>query len=209
MSGSSSSYAGVSNSAASLSRKETDGIVTRSNSYDTALRQLREMGFTDDARNREVLATTNGDVKAATEILCRLPSNTVSSAHGRTASASDDDKAIQLWNMGFHDEAKNRDALRRTGGNVEVAAALLVEERSTAKRTIEQPASASSQAVGSLQQEQQRKQHKLPLSQSSSILDMSPSELMPTQKTQFTDVNTYSPNAYSSLNGSQVNQAFG
>ncbi|PKK64793.1 hypothetical protein RhiirC2_90067 [Rhizophagus irregularis] len=73
------------------------------------------MGFTDHARNREVLNTTNGDLSAAIEILCRLPSGSAPSASSSIVSnISSDDKLTQLWNMGFQDEAKNRDALRRT-----------------------------------------------------------------------------------------------
>ncbi|CAJ0634665.1 4439_t:CDS:2 [Entrophospora sp. SA101] len=128
--------------------------------YDNSLRQLRDMGFTDNTKNREILNTTKGNLSSAIEILVRLPppsssnstagdsknsisntttttatsksrisTNSNASSNSLSSSSNIDDKLVQLWNMGFQDEPKNREALRRTGGNLEVAAALLLEAR--------------------------------------------------------------------------------
>jgi hypothetical protein len=139
--------------------------------HDSALRQLKDMGFTDNARNREVLNTTNGDLSAAIEILCRLPSGSAPSTPTRSSTIpniSSDDKLTQLWNMGFQDETKNRDALRRTGGNVEVAAALLIEARNTENLNNNNANIPKVNPSAHSQTEQQRKQIELPISQSSS-----------------------------------------
>ncbi|RGB27328.1 hypothetical protein C1646_391179 [Rhizophagus diaphanus] len=144
------------------------------------------MGFTDHARNREVLNTTNGDLSAATEILCRLPSGSAPSTSSSIVSnISSDDKLTQLWNMGFQDEAKNRDALRRTGGNVEVAAALLLEARNAESLNNNIASSPKSNPSVNPQIEQQRMQIKLPISQSSgqSLINSSSSKQIPFQNT--------------------------
>ncbi|KAL1921815.1 uncharacterized protein VTP21DRAFT_10457 [Calcarisporiella thermophila] len=112
-----------------LKHQSSEPILFRENeSFFIALQKLSEMGFHDNDRNRRVLNTTSGDLKAAVEILSRLP-GAGRPMPLRAHSTSDDEKLSQLWNMGFMDEQKNRDTLRRTGGNVEVAAALLAEER--------------------------------------------------------------------------------
>ncbi|RIA96942.1 hypothetical protein C1645_338076 [Glomus cerebriforme] len=154
------------------------------------------MGFIDNSRNREVLNTTNGDLSAAIEILCRLPIGSTQSTSTRSSTIpniSSDDKLTQLWNMGFQDEAKNRDALRRTGGNVEVAAALLVEARNSEslKNNNNANSSKSNPSVNP-QTEQQRIQIKLPISQSSnqSLSDSSSLQPISFQQSQTTTQNS-------------------
>ncbi|GBB87827.1 hypothetical protein RclHR1_14310004 [Rhizophagus clarus] len=168
-------------------RAANDSIIKYDNehgNHDSALRQLKDMGFTDHARNREVLNTTNGDLSAAIEILCRLPSGSTSSTSSSTIpNISSDDKLTQLWNMGFQDEAKNRDALRRTGGNVEVAAALLLEARNAKNLNNNNASSPKPNPSVNYQTEQQRMQIKLPVSQSSSpsFIDSSSSQQISSQ----------------------------
>ncbi|RIB11444.1 hypothetical protein C2G38_107055 [Gigaspora rosea] len=148
---------------------------------DALLRQLKDMGFTDTTKNREVLSTTNGDLNSAIEILCRLSiGNSTSNELARSSASSNtsnDDKLVQLWNMGFHDEAKNRDALRRTGGNIELAAALLVESRT----------SATTNNTNSITKSQSE-QRKLQLTQSQSLIDSTPSPQISTQSQNLVDL---------------------
>ncbi|CAG8539979.1 7220_t:CDS:2 [Acaulospora morrowiae] len=130
------------NPVSSTSSKRSTNYSTKNvdqGSYDLALRQLKDMGFTDMTRNREVLVTTNGNLSSAIEILCRLPggnskpvsSNSNISSASNAPPKSDDEKLAHLKKLGFHDDAKNREILRRTGGNVEVAVTLLTENRSS------------------------------------------------------------------------------
>lgn len=170
-------------------RVVNDSIIKYNNNergnHDSALRQLKDMGFTDHARNREVLNTTNGDLSAAIEILCRLPSGSApSTSSSIIPNISSDDKLTQLWSMGFQDEAKNRDALRRTGGNVEVAAALLLEARNAESLNNNSASSPKPNPSVNPQTEQQRMQIKLPISQSSgqSLMNSSSSQQISFQK---------------------------
>ncbi|CAG8600380.1 899_t:CDS:2, partial [Dentiscutata erythropus] len=148
---------------------------------DAVLRQLKDMGFTDTAKNREVLSTTNGDLNSAIEILCRLSiGNSTSNELARSSTnsnTSNDDKLVQLWNMGFHDEAKNRDALRRTGGNIEVAAALLIESRTSATTN-------NTNSITKSQSEQRKPQ----LTQSQSLIDSTPSPQISTKSQNLVDL---------------------
>ncbi|CAG8534761.1 11204_t:CDS:2 [Acaulospora colombiana] len=136
------------------SSKRTTNNNTKSvdrGNFDLALRQLKDMGFGDMTRNREVLATTNGDLSSAIEILCRLSGgktksaslNSNASSISNTLHKSDDEKLTHLKNLGFRDDAKNREILRRTGGNVEVAATLLAEHRHSA--TLENVSNSTTQ----------------------------------------------------------------
>ncbi|CAI2176708.1 16137_t:CDS:2 [Funneliformis geosporum] len=170
-------------------RRATNNSISKYiRNHDLALRQLKDMGFNDNTRNREVLDTTNGDIGAATEILW----------------ISSNDKLTQIWNMGFQDDAKNRDALRRTGGNVEVAAALLLESRNPVNNNSSNVNSANHIPVATSQTEQQRMQIKLPVSQSSSqsLLDSPSSQQMSFQQSKITALN-------SSQNPSELWSSFG
>ncbi|KAI8097389.1 uncharacterized protein BX664DRAFT_326260 [Halteromyces radiatus] len=94
--------------------KENDGM---------ALIKLHEMGFKDDYKNQAVLRQTQGNLNAAIEILSRY--NTNHQQRDTQDNLTDDQKLVQLRNMGYTDMIANRDALRRTGGNVDVAVTLL------------------------------------------------------------------------------------
>ncbi|KAG0230863.1 hypothetical protein BGW41_002382 [Actinomortierella wolfii] len=147
--------------------------VTNSARYTDQVRALREMGFTDNARNLQVLQSTDGDVQAAVEILCRIgsgpanlmPSSANSSSRSQTLSPSNstaaarrsspmntgssggggkpDPKEAILWNMGFHDTAMNREALRRAGGNAEVAAGILIDEKDKIAKAVREKGGSS------------------------------------------------------------------
>ncbi|RUS35609.1 hypothetical protein BC938DRAFT_482906, partial [Jimgerdemannia flammicorona] len=110
-------------------RSSSVPVVYQGSNHGPALQRLRDMGFHDQDRNRQVLTQTQGDIDAAAEILLRLPGARAPSSQPSSAQVSDEHKLTQLWNMGFQDDAKSREALRRTGGNVDVAAAILLEER--------------------------------------------------------------------------------
>jgi len=129
------------------------------------------MGFTDNARNLQALQATSGHVADAVEILCRIgsgpvtaspslaPSNSSSRPAGRRSPSNSnvnssggggggvtDAKENILRSMGFHDTALNREALRRAGGNPEVAAEILIDDKDKlikAVRGDSSPASSS------------------------------------------------------------------
>ncbi|KAL1924181.1 uncharacterized protein VTP21DRAFT_7216 [Calcarisporiella thermophila] len=148
--------------------------------YDIALKNLYEMGFVDTEKNRKILASTNGDVNAAIEVLCRSQSSSTTFSKSSAPAESlpprnsgqqifAEDKLSQLWNMGFHDNSKNQDALRRTGGNIEVAAAILHEERQRSKLQTEQDKinatpSAQTKDINAAQSPQQTMQYRFPSS---------------------------------------------
>ncbi|KAF8947598.1 hypothetical protein BGZ47_008490 [Haplosporangium gracile] len=149
--------------------------VVNSNSYTTQMSALRAMGFKDNAKNLQVLQSTDGDVPNAIEILCRIGQGPVSSTPNTSSSnnnnnnsrtysrptpssnnnnnsnssnnnnnASRDPKEAILWNMGFHDSALNKEALRRAGGNPEVAAALLIDEKDKLAKAVREKGGSSS-----------------------------------------------------------------
>lgn len=135
------------------------------------MKALRAMGFTDNAKNLQVLQSTDGDVPNAIEILCRigqgpvtstLPapsrSNTTnnnnnsrtparSSSNTNNNSSSADPKEKILWNMGFHDSALNKEALRRAGGNPEVAAGILIDDKDKLAKAVRDNASSNPPAL--------------------------------------------------------------
>ncbi|KAF9080552.1 hypothetical protein BGX23_001981 [Mortierella sp. AD031] len=143
--------------------------VVNSQNYPTQMSALRAMGFRDNAKNLQVLQSTNGDVPNAIEILCRIgqgpvsstpnvssnnsrtytrpsPSsntNNSSSNNNNNNSRSNDPKEAILWNMGFHDSALNKEALRRAGGNPDVAAALLIDEKDKLAKAVREKGSSS------------------------------------------------------------------
>ena len=124
------------------------------------MKALRAMGFTDNAKNLQVLQSTEGDVPNAIEILCRIgqgpvttstPSRSAtnnsrparSSSNSNNTNPSTDPKEKILWNMGFHDSALNKEALRRAGGNPEVAAGILIDDKDKLAKAIRDKASGS------------------------------------------------------------------
>ncbi|KAK3819312.1 MAG: hypothetical protein J3R72DRAFT_479933 [Linnemannia gamsii] len=141
--------------------------VLNSDSYTTQMSALRAMGFQDNAKNLQVLQSTNGDVPNAIEILCRIGQGPVSSTplassnssrtYSRPSPSSNnnnsssnnnnttrDPKEAILWNMGFQDSALNKEALRRAGGNPEVAAALLIDEKDKLVKAVREKGGSSS-----------------------------------------------------------------
>ncbi|KAF9281385.1 hypothetical protein BGZ88_011656 [Linnemannia elongata] len=142
--------------------------VVNTNSYTTQMSALRAMGFKDNAKNLQVLQSTDGDVPNAIEILCRIGQGPVSSTPNTSSNnntsktysrpspssnnnssnnnnnASRDPKEAILWNMGFHDSALNKEALRRAGGNPEVAAALLIDEKDKLAKAVREKGGSSS-----------------------------------------------------------------
>lgn len=90
-----------------------------------ALTKLRDMGFKDDYKNQTVLRQTQGNINAAVEILSRQTPPVQQQRDTSQHALTDDQKLVQLRNMGYPDMAANRDALRRTGGNVDVAVTVL------------------------------------------------------------------------------------
>ncbi|KAF9581269.1 hypothetical protein BGW38_001775 [Lunasporangiospora selenospora] len=141
------------------SRSNNDIINT--SSYTAQMSALRAMGFTDNAKSLQVLQSTNGDVPNAVEILCRIGSGPVSPPVNRSSTPTQrssprpsnnnnsnsnpgsDPKEAMLWNMGFHDVALNKEALRRAGGNPEVAAALLIDEKDKLAKAVKNNGSSS------------------------------------------------------------------
>jgi len=124
------------------------------------------MGFTDNPKNLQVLQSTDGDVPNAIEILCRIGqgpvtgtsmssparSNTTNNTSSRTPArtnttvnnnSSSDPKEKILWNMGFHDSALNKEALRRAGGNPEVAAGILIDDKDKLAKAVREKAGSS------------------------------------------------------------------
>lgn len=127
------------------------------------------MGFKDNAKNLQVLQSTDGDVPNAIEILCRIgqgpvgstpntsSNNNTSKTYSRPSPSSNnnnnisnnnntsrDPKEAILWNMGFQDSALNKEALRRAGGNPEVAAALLIDEKDKLAKAVREKGGSSS-----------------------------------------------------------------
>ncbi|KAJ2958799.1 hypothetical protein NQZ79_g5663 [Umbelopsis isabellina] len=88
-----------------------------------SLATLRDMGFRDEEKNRRVLTQTNGSLESAIEILSKLPGQ--STGIPQNDQMNDNQKLAKLWSLGYKDENMCRDALRRTGGNLEVAIDLL------------------------------------------------------------------------------------
>ncbi|KAF9921426.1 hypothetical protein FBU30_008585 [Linnemannia zychae] len=139
----------------------TRNDVVNTNTYSNQMSALRAMGFKDNTRNLQVLQSTDGDVPNAIEILCRIGQGPVgstpnaSSNNSRTYSrptpssnnnnnTNRDPKETILWNMGFHDSALNKEALRRAGGNPEVAAALLIDEKDKLAKAVREKGGSSS-----------------------------------------------------------------
>ncbi|KAI8991609.1 hypothetical protein BDF20DRAFT_52867 [Mycotypha africana] len=86
------------------------------------------MDFKDEKKNRQLLIQTQGNLEATVEILSRsIPQHFNFSLQQQTMS--DEQKAIQLYKMGFTDENANIDALRRGGGNIDIAITILKEAK--------------------------------------------------------------------------------
>lgn len=102
-----------------------------------ALNQLREMGFKDEVKNKQILLQTQGSIEAAIEILSRSAVSLSASAPPAMAQQqqqqqqfmTNDQKVDQLMKLGFMDRNSNMDALRRSGGNMDIAMTILNETK--------------------------------------------------------------------------------
>ncbi|KAI9285392.1 hypothetical protein BC943DRAFT_306363 [Umbelopsis sp. AD052] len=99
----------------------------RESDMNQGLTSLREMGFRDDEKNRRVLQQTNGKLEPAVEILSKLPGQQPITMQ-RKDQMTEQQMLSKLWGLGYKDESKCRDALRRTGGNLDVAIEILAKE---------------------------------------------------------------------------------
>ncbi|KAF1805820.1 hypothetical protein FB192DRAFT_1067567 [Mucor lusitanicus] len=110
---------------------------TSNNTNDAlALNQLREMGFRDEVKNKQILLQTQGSIEAAIEILSRSAVSSSSTASSSPAMAqqqqpfmTNEQKVEQLIKLGFTDRNSNMDALRRSGGNMDIAMTILNETK--------------------------------------------------------------------------------
>ncbi|KAI8390278.1 hypothetical protein BD560DRAFT_380506 [Blakeslea trispora] len=99
------------------------------------LLQLHEMGFKDELRNRQILSQTQGNLEATVEILSRLTQQPQTQQPYLQQKQpiqvmSDEQKLEHLMKLGFSDRQQNIDALRRAGGNVEIAITIVNEAKS-------------------------------------------------------------------------------
>lgn len=118
-------------SAASIPQRSSSvpGVV-RESDISRGLATLHDMGFRDQEKNRRVLNQTKGNLESTVEILSRLPGQQQSIAAQPKDHMTEQQKFSKLWSLGYKDESKCRDALRRTGGNLEVAIEILAKEAS-------------------------------------------------------------------------------
>lgn len=124
----------------------------------TAIHQLREMGFKDDMKNKQVLIQTQGNIEAAIEIMTRSnnavtttltqpPPSQPLSAFSTTTYLTDEQKSEKLTKLGFTDRLKNLDALRRAGGNTEIAITILNETKLAGQVPSSSSSSSSPQVI--------------------------------------------------------------
>ncbi|KAI8359087.1 hypothetical protein EDC96DRAFT_514138 [Choanephora cucurbitarum] len=97
------------------------------------LLQLHEMGFRDEHKNRQILSQTQGSFEATVEILSRLaqqPQIQQKQPQHSIHMMTDEQKLEHLMKLGFSDRQQNIDALRRAGGNIEIAITIVNEAKS-------------------------------------------------------------------------------
>ncbi|KAI8137109.1 hypothetical protein BJV82DRAFT_675169 [Fennellomyces sp. T-0311] len=141
-------------------------LVKDTDEYPQALARLHEMGYKDDVRNRQVLRHTQGRIEAAVDILSRLPG---AQRPATPQYLTDEQKMMRLNDLGYTDIPENRDALRRSGGNLEVAINILATARKPqpAEPSKPEPLSAFSstpstqEPAGRAQSVNERQSHKL------------------------------------------------
>lgn len=109
-------------------------LASNTNNLLSALNQLREMGFNDELKNKQILVQTQGSIEAAIEILSRSTTTTTFNHAPNTPPITqqfltDDQKIEQLIKLGFLDKNSNIDALRRSGGNMDIAMTILNETK--------------------------------------------------------------------------------
>jgi hypothetical protein len=109
------------------------------------LATLREMGFRDEDSNRRVLNQTIGKLEPAIEILSKFPGQQPITVP-KNDSMTEQHKLSKLWGLGYKDESKCRDALRRTGGNLDVAIEILAKESKSGTENVPVPPKTSAAA---------------------------------------------------------------
>ncbi|CAO3622933.1 unnamed protein product [Mucor fragilis] len=130
-----------------------------------ALNQLREMGFKDEAKNKQILLQTQGSIEAAIEILSRsaVASSSSSSspamAQQQQQFMTHEQKVEQLIKLGFTDRSSNMDALRRSGGNMDIAMTILNETKNILQQQQQQQ---QQQGFAGQTQQQQHHHHQEP-----------------------------------------------
>lgn len=150
-------------------------LVRDQDDYSAAAERLREMGFNDMDRNRQVLKHTQGNLSSAVDILSRLPGAQKPILSGQ--HMSDDQKLMRLNALGYTDMVANRDALRRSGGNFDVALNILENAK---KPPVSDPVmaafstnnSSSSELAGRAQNPDERQAHKLSGGKTGVLLDL-------------------------------------
>ncbi|CAO3620309.1 unnamed protein product [Cunninghamella echinulata] len=125
--------------------------VMNSDKLSSDILHLRQMGFTDDVKNQAALRQANGNLNTAIDMLSRNITNSNNNSNNsnsliQAAATRDtqntltiDQKLVQLRNMGYTNIELNRDILRRTGGNVDVAVTLLKSNSTTTTSSLSQP----------------------------------------------------------------------
>lgn len=140
------------------------------------------MGFKDEERNRQVLRQTQGSFEATVDILSRMPGAQIPMATG--PALTDQQKMMRLNDLGFTDVAANRDALRRSGGNLDVAIDILRTSRKASVTVADSLTSSSlstpQEFAGRAQTANERQAHKLPGSQTGTLLDVDDVNTTPT-----------------------------
>lgn len=109
-------------------------LTSNTNNLLSTLNQLREMGFNDESKNKQILLQTQGSIEAAIEILSRSTTTTTFNNTPNTPPTTqqfltDNQKVEQLIKLGFMDKNSNIDALRRSGGNMDIAMTILNETK--------------------------------------------------------------------------------
>lgn len=90
------------------------------------------MGFKDELKNKQVLIQTQGKLDAAIEILTRSSQPPLVQQQQGSFAMTDEQKNEQLMKLGFLDKQQNLDALRRSGGNLDIAMTILNETKNLA-----------------------------------------------------------------------------
>lgn len=119
--------------------------VMNSDKLNSDLLHLNQMGFKDNVKNQAALHQANGNLSTAIDILTRNTNNVNNNDNNiiqqreTQDSLTIDQKLVQLRNMGYTNIELNRDILRRTGGNVDVAVTLLKSNSTTTTSSLSQP----------------------------------------------------------------------
>ena len=159
--------------------KRSSSVPTITNDPITAgLNKLRDLGFRDEERNKQVLIQTQGNMDATMEILTR--NATTPQLTATNVFSTNEQKNEQLTKLGFNDTNSNMDALRRAGGNLDIAITILNETKSI----LQKQNGFAGQA--NLQQQQMRS-NSVPVTSSNFLIDVESSSIntIPTYQNPF------------------------